>query len=144
MMVIEVQIEGFPHAAGPELDRLEKGPAGEAIMRMESALLAGYMTTLERVHVLTGALKSSVHPSSEFAGDVWTGTIAAARYPGIFELARGNSPTSNHPEGGHYFLGPGGQDFEREVRVTVWEWVTGGDSGRAPSDGLGWKSGADD
>ena len=69
--------------------------------------------------------------------------MSAARYPGIFELARGNRPTKYHPAGGHYFFGPGGQDFEREVRQTIWEWVTGGET-PAPSEGLGWKSGGDD
>jgi hypothetical protein len=139
---IDISMYGFPHAAGPELDRLEKGPVGDALMKMETALLAGYMTTAERAHIITGYLKSTVHPSSEFTGGTWTGTIAAARNPGIFELARGNRPTAHHA-GGHYFMGPGGQDFERAVREAVWEWITSGMGGPAPSEGLGWKSGGD-
>lgn len=127
---------GFPHAAGPELDRLAKGPVGETVLRMESALAAGYITTEARAHVITGYLKASGHPSSSFDGEQWEGTIDFARYPGIFELARGNTPTYNHPEGGHYFFDPGGPEFEREVRQAVWDFVTGGEGSIAPSGEL--------
>jgi hypothetical protein len=136
----DVDLDG----AGAELDRLAKGPAGETVLRMEAALLAGYSASEAKVHVITGYLKSTLHPQSSFSGDTWSGTIAAARRPGIFELARGNRPTKYHPGGQHYFLGPGGQDFERAVREAVWDWVTGGEGGQAPSEGLGWKSGGDD
>jgi len=140
---VEMSMYGFPRAAGPELDRLVKGPAGPEIGKFEAALLAGFAASEAKVHVISGYLKSTLHPSSSFSGDVWTGQMSAARYPGIFELARGNRPTKHHPAGGHYFFGSGGQDFERAVRETVWEWVTGGEGGPAPSDGLGWKSGGD-
>lgn len=143
MIKVEVKMYGFPHAAGPELDRLAAGPGPATLGGMEAALMTGYATSLSRVHVITGQLKASLHPSSSFAGDTWTGTMSAARYPGIYELARGNRPTKYHPAGGHYFFGPGGQDFERAVRQTVWEWITGGEGGVAPSEGLGWKSGGD-
>jgi hypothetical protein len=136
---IEVDLNG----AGDELGRLAHGPGLETTGKMEAALLSGLMTTEARVHVITGQLKASLHPSSEFAGDTWTGTMSAARYPGIFELARGNRPTAHHPSGGHYFFGPGGQDFERAVREAVWDWVTDGEGGPAPSEGLSWKSGGD-
>ena len=139
MIRIEVDLDG----AGHELDRLAKGPAGATVARMEAALLSGYAVSAARVHVITGYLKSTLHPGSSFTGDVWEGTISAARYPGIYELARGNMPTENHPEGSHYFFGPGGQDFEREVRHAVWDWVTDDKGGPAPSEGLGWKSGGD-
>lgn len=139
MIRFEVDLNG----AGHELDRLAEGPAGATVMRMEAALMSGYSVSLARVHVITGYLKSTLHPSSSFSGDVWEGTISAARYPGIFELARGDRPTGNHPEGGHYFFGPGGQDFEREVRYAIWDWVTDGEGGPAPSEGLSWKSGGD-
>lgn len=140
---MSIRFEVDLNGAGHELDRLAEGPGGTTVARMESALLAGYMTSLGKVHVITGYLKSTLHPSSEFSGDTWTGTIAAARYPGIYELARGNMPTHNHPAGGHYFFGPGGQDFEREVREAIWDWVTDDRGGPAPSEGLGWKSGGD-
>ena len=139
MIRVEIDLNG----AGAELDRLAAGPGAATIARFEGALMAGYMASAAKVHVITGYLKSTLHPSSEFSGDTWTGTISAARHPGIFELARGNMPTKNHPGGGHYFFGPGGQDFEREVRQAIWDWVTDGDGGPAPSEGLGWKSGGD-
>lgn len=130
-----------PNGAGFELDRLIKGPD---IAKMEAALMTGFAVSEGKVHVITGALKASMHPSSSLGPGEWEGTMSAARYPGIFELARGNRPTKYHPApGGHYLFGPGGQDFEREVRETIWEWVSGGRA-PAPSAGLGWKSGGDD
>lgn len=128
--------------AGFELDRLAEGPSMGTIMAMEGALAAGTSVTEARAHVITGYLKASVHPSSSFTGDTWEGTIEAARHPGIFELARGNMPTQNHPEGGHYFFDPGGPDFERAVRQAVWDWVTDDEGGPAPDGGLGpWSGG---
>ena len=109
MIEIVVDLDG----AGDELDRLARGPGGETVGRMEAALLSGFATTEGRVHVITGYLKSTLHPSSRFSGDTWEGEMSAARYPGIYELARGNRPSKYHPAGGHYFFGPGGQDFER-------------------------------
>lgn len=141
----EVELYEPPRGAGFELDRLEKGPTGETVAKMEAALAAGYIASMGRVHVITGYLKSSLHLTSSFTGDTWEGEMAAARSPGIYELARGNRPTKYHPyPGHHYFFGPGGQDFERGVRQAVWDWVTDGDGGPAPSGGLGWKSGGDD
>ncbi len=137
MIEIIVDLDG----AGEELDRLARGPGMGTVTRMESALLAGFATTEGRVHVITGYLKSTLHPSSSFTGDTWEGEMSAARYPGIYELARGNRPSKYHPAGGHYFFGPGGQDFEREVRQAIWDWVTDGKGGPAPAEGLGWKSG---
>lgn len=133
---------GFPHAAGPELDRLAKGPAGVTILEMESALTTGYTITESRVHVITGYLKASGHIKSSFDGEMWEGEIDYARYPGIYELARGNAPTKNHPSGGHYFFEPGGPVFERLVRQAAWDFVTGGAGGQAPSGDLGpWSGG---
>lgn len=140
MIHIEVDLNG----AGLELDRLAKGPGGETVGKCEAALLAGFSVSAGKVHVITGRLKESMRVDSEFTGDTWTGTMSAARYPGIYELARGNAPTLHHPyPGDHYFFGPGGQDFERAVREAVWDWVTDGKGGPAPSEGLGWKSGGD-
>jgi hypothetical protein len=133
-----------PHGAGFELDRLAKGPMGETTTAMEGALMAGYAASEARAHVITGKLKASGHPSSEFDGATWDGTISFAADPGIFELARGDRPTANHPEGRHYFLDPGGPEFERGVRQAVWDWVTDGYGGPAPSGGLGPYSGGDD
>jgi hypothetical protein len=138
-----VELYGFPHAAGPELDRLIAGPGAGTIAAMEGALAAGTVATEARAHVITGYLKSSVHASSSFGGDTWEGTIEAARDPGIFELWRGDTPTKYHPSGGHYFFDPGGPEFERAVRYAVWDWVTDGAGGPAPSEGLGPWSGGD-
>lgn len=140
---IKVELYGFPHAAGPELDRLVAGPGPAHIGAMEAALAAGTAASITRAHVITGYLKSSIHPDSSFTGDTWEGTIEAARYPGIYELARGNHPTKYHPEGGHYFFDDGGPEFERAVRQAVWDWVTDDDGGPAPSGGLGPWSGGD-
>jgi hypothetical protein len=139
---IEVQLFGFPHAAGVELTRLEAGPGGTAVMAMEAALAAAAITTEGRVHVITGFLKASGTVHSAFGGDQWEGEIDYSRYPGIYELARGNAPTLNHPEGGHYFFDPGGPDFERGVRQAVWDFVTDGTGHDAPAGDLGpWSGG---
>ena len=141
MIRFEVSLYG-PHGAGLELDRLAEGPGSATIMEMEGALAAGTVTTEARAHVITGYLRASVHSDSSFSGEEWEGTIKAAGHPGIFELARGNTPTQNHPEGGHYFFDPGGPEFERAVRQAVWDWVTDGDGGPAPAGSLGpWSGG---
>jgi hypothetical protein len=157
---VDVELYGFPHAAGPELDRLIKGPAGSTVVAMEAALAAGFLETEAWVHVITGYLRASGHVQSHFTGEEWEGEIDYARYPGIFELARGNTPTGihpdpnpggagltfrrgpAHPDGGHYFFDPGGPDFERGVRQAVWDFVTDDEGGLAPSEGLGpWSGG---
>lgn len=136
MIVITVDLDG----AGDELDRLARGPGAETVGRMEGALLSGFATTEGRVHVISGYLKSTLHPSSSFSGGEWEGTISAARYPGIYELARGNRPSKFHPDGQHYFFSAG-PEFERQVRQAIWDWVTDDKGGPAPSGDLGWKSG---
>ncbi len=141
MIHIDLNMYG-PRGAGLELDRLASGPGMGTVMAMESALAAGTLTTSMRAHVITGALKASVHPSSHFSGDEWEGTINAAGHPGIFELARGDSATLNHPEGGHYFFDPGGPVFEAAVRQAMWDWVTADRGGPAPAGSLGpWSGG---
>lgn len=140
MIRYEVNMYG-PRGAGFELDRLADGPGPGIIMAMEGALASGTLATEARAHVITGGLKASIHPESNFTGGEWEGTIKAARYPGIFELARDDMPTRHHPLGGHYFFDPGGPDFLRNVRQAVWDWVTGGDGGPAPPGNLGPYSG---
>lgn len=141
-ITIEANLYG-PKGVGYELDRLEKGPAGETVVRMEAALVAGYTLSESRVHVITGKLKATGHVTSSFDADTWEGQVAFARNPGIFELWRGNRPTRYHPGGGHYFFDPGGPLFLREVRQAVWDWVTDDRGGVAPSEGLGPWSGGD-
>ena len=141
MIHFEVILNG-PHGAGLELGRLAAGPGPVTIGVMEGALAAATATTEARVHVITGYLKSTVHPESSYTGEQWEGTIEAARHPGIFELARGNMPTKYHPDGGHYFFDPGGPEFEHAVRQAIWDWVTDGEGGPAPAGELGpWSGG---
>lgn len=56
------------------------------------------------VHVESERLKLSGRHPTHVYDDIWTGEITYYRKPGIFELARGDSPSRNHPEGGHYFF----------------------------------------
>lgn len=146
MGVVTYEVDWYPpHGVGFELDRLAAGPGvGHTLMDMEAALALGYGITEVRVHVITGYLKSSGHPESEYDGDTWSGVINFARYPGIYELARGDAPTKYHPAPGrHYFFDPGGHEFEKGVRQAVWDWVTDDTGGDAPDGGLSWASGGD-
>lgn len=130
--------------AGDELDRLARGPDARTIAHMEAALLLGYTLAEAKVHVITGALKASGHPQSSFDAGTWSGEIDFARYPGVFELARGDAPTRYHPyPGEHYWFNPGGHEFEKGVRQAFWDWVTDWKGGPAPDGGLPWKSGGD-
>jgi hypothetical protein len=134
----------YLNGAGDELDRLSHGPDNTTIARFEAALLKGYMITEERVHVITGELLASGHPSSNRDPGTWEGVISYARYPGIFELARGDAASAEHPyPGRHYFFDPGGHEFEKDVRQAFWDWVTDYKGGPAPDGGLSWKSGGD-
>jgi hypothetical protein len=88
-----------------EIGRLADGPGHDGTtFRLEGIMLQNFGEVEEAVHVITGRLKAGGHPESSFDGDRWTGTIAFPRHPGIFELARGDTPTQNHPEGLHNFL----------------------------------------
>jgi hypothetical protein len=108
-----------------ELARLEAGPgAGHATMSLEGILARSFAATQFQVHVLSGGLKASGHPESEYDGAVWSGTLVYARHPGIFELARGDSPTANHPEGGHFFF-DAAHRFNAEYKQAVADWLEG-------------------
>jgi hypothetical protein len=131
------------NGAGDELDRLARGPDARTIASMEAALLLGYTLAEAKVHIITGHLAMSGHPMSAFDTVTWTGEIDFARFPGIYELARGDSPTKYHPAGGHYFFNPGGHEFEKGVRQAFWDWVTDYKGGPAPDGGLPWASGGD-
>lgn len=108
-----------------ELDRLAHGPGGDGTtFRFESIWLRGFAATQAKVHVLTGVLKSTGHPTTTYEGDRWSGEVDYTRHPGIFELARGNKPTLNHPEGGHYFLGPM-YDTDEEMKQACLDFLRG-------------------
>ena len=107
------------------LDRLARGPgSGEAVFRLEAILARSFAEVSDHVHVMTGGLKGSGHPSSEYDGTVWKGTLAFARHPGIFELALGNHPTLNHPEGQHYFFAPA-YDIVEPYKEAVLDFMRG-------------------
>jgi hypothetical protein len=132
------------NGAGEELDRLAKGPSPEIIARMESATMVCFVMTEQRTHVITGALRASGHPQTSFGLGVWSGQVNFARNPGIFELARGDAATADHPfPGRHYFFDPAGHYFQKGVRQAFWDWVTDGKGGVAPDGGLSWPSGGD-
>lgn len=107
-----------------ELTRLSSPPA-EAYAKLEGILLSSFAATQAHVHVITGFLKASGHPSSEVSGDEWSGTLSYARYPGIYELARGDKPTQNHPEGGHFFFDPpeGDDAYRHMYEQVMLDWL---------------------
>lgn len=128
--------------AGEHLDRLAAGPDMRTIASMEAALLTGFSITERRVHVITGGLLASGHPQSSYDKFTWSGEIDYDRDPGIFELARGDRPTAEHPyPGRHYFFDPGGPVFLRGVVQAFWDWVTDYKGGLAPDTGLTWLRG---
>jgi hypothetical protein len=109
-----------------ELDRLGSGPGhGGTTFRLEGIMLANFQETQQAVHVITGHLKAEGHPSSSFDGDKWEGTISYPRKPGIFELARGNRPTQNHPEGGHYFFESSYEETPQQYKDAITGFLRG-------------------
>lgn len=135
---IYVDLDG----AGDELDRLAKGPGAATIARIDAALMTGFAMSEAKVHVITGFLKLSGRVVTHMSPGNWSGSMEFARYPGVFELARGNMPTRHH-DGGHYFMDEGGPFFLRATRHAVWDWITDDRGGPAPSLGLGPFSGGD-
>ena len=107
-----------------ELDRLSHFPA-ETVMAFEAVLMSSFAATQAHVHVITGALKESGRPSTEVTEDSWEGTLSYARYPGIYELARGNTPTANHPGGGHFFFDPpeGSEAYRQAYEDIILGWL---------------------
>ena len=81
-----------------EIDRIGGPPSYEVITGLEGTLKSAFGETQVLVHVITGSLKLSGWTSSDFDGDVWTGTIeyggpsAGPNNPvtyAIYEMARG-------------------------------------------------------
>lgn len=86
-----------------ELARLEHPP----VIELEGVLATTFAITQARVHVITGKLKASGHPDSEYFNDIWSGTLSYDGNPGIFELARGPRPSKHHkPPDTHFFFDP--------------------------------------
>lgn len=81
-----------------------RGLSYRELTGFEKTLQSAYRATRLATHVETGGLRRSVRPSSHFDGDEWSGEVTAARYPGIFELARGQTPTKNRPAPTDHFF----------------------------------------
>jgi hypothetical protein len=105
-----------------ELSRLADGPDPA---RWEGIMSGTFAAVSARVHIITGLLRGSGAMATSYDGEVWTGTISFVRYPGIFELARGNTPTANHPAGGHHFYEPA-YASPQAYKDSVLEWLAEG------------------
>ncbi len=103
-MNVEIRFTVDLNGAGDELERLQHPPTRE----LEGVLLTTYAITEARVHVETGHLLASGHPTSDHVGSVWTGTLSYDGDPGIYELARGPRRTKYHGGVGdsHFFFDP--------------------------------------
>lgn len=119
-VTIEIDARDVLH----ELGRLARGPV-TVVEDFEAVLLRSFVATQAHVHVITGGLKGSGTPSSSFTGEVWEGTLSYARHPGIYELARGNTPTQNHPEGDHFFFDPpeGSEEFRQAYENVFYDFL---------------------
>lgn len=58
-----------------ELERVA-APHFRTVTELEHVLSAMFNQTQQDVHVITGSLRGSGRPSSEFDGEVWSGTIS--------------------------------------------------------------------
>jgi hypothetical protein len=58
-----------------ELDRIIDGPNVEDILEFEAVLASQFQITQQAVHVITGSLRNSGHPSSVASADKWEGKI---------------------------------------------------------------------
>lgn len=65
---------------------------------------AAYRAVRGATHVDTGRLRLSGRADTHYDGDEWSGEMSFLAHPGVFELARGNAPSAQHPEGGHFFF----------------------------------------
>lgn len=114
-----------------ELDRLIKGPDAATITEFEAALTEMTGQVMEDIHIETGSLFSTVHPSSEMRPFRWQGTIhvggaAPGRvndpaYYGVYELARG------HKDGrDHFFYQTPYDEMPHEIIYSILEYMDSG------------------
>lgn len=106
-------IDQFGHLANPA--------DFKGIGRLEKTFAQTFAAVQDGVHEITGKLKASGVPRTHYDGITWEGEIEFDANPGIFELARGDEPTANHPEGGHGFfdkIDPFLEVFDRNVSQT--------------------------
>lgn len=87
-----------------QFDKLGRSFSHEELLPFELVGKAMFEAVREKTHVETGKLRLSGRHDTHYAGDEWSVEIKFAARPGIFELARGDEPTANHPEGGHFFF----------------------------------------
>lgn len=92
------------------MQSLSKGMGFRQVAYFEKTTALLFADTQAHVHVETGALKASGIVRTHFDGSEWSGEIEYDAHPGIFELARGDTPTRTHPTGGHFFF-DGAKDF---------------------------------
>jgi hypothetical protein len=105
-----------------DFSELEKAPGFKAIGKLEQVLADAYEASQAIVHVITGDLKMSGVPHTSYSGSEWSGGIDYARHPGIFELALGNTPSIDHPEGQHgAFLEEAVEPFSHKIGDIVEE-----------------------
>jgi hypothetical protein len=111
---LDKMLEGFEGLILP--------PDYQTIGKFEATLAETFVAVDAKVHVLTGALKASGTTHTDYDGSTWSGSIEFAEHPGIFELARGDEPSLNHPEGGHAFFDATKlfhQQFEDDLKLWV-------------------------
>lgn len=126
-----IHIEVDIHEVAEELDRLIKGPDAATITEFEAALTDITGQVFEKIHIDTGSLFSTVHPSSEMHPLRWQGTIHAGgaapgqvndpAYYGVYELARGNSGGRDH-----FFYEPAYDQMPHEVIYAMLEYYDSG------------------
>lgn len=80
------------------------GTRTRGLKRVDRLFYAAFAATQSKVHVETGRLQESGRADTHYLFDMWIGEIQYRRNPGIFELARGDTPTLTHPTGGHHFF----------------------------------------
>lgn len=126
-----IHIEVDAKEVNEELDRLIKGPNSATISEFEAVLIEITAQVAENVHIETGSLFSTVHPSSEMLPFRWQGTIHVGgaapgqvndpAYYGIFELARGH-------DGGrdHHFYEVAHEQMPHDVILTILEYLDSG------------------
>lgn len=102
---VEVKEEGLDGIISA-MDRASKSVPARVLERFERSWILLGNEIRAKVHVQTERLKLSGRSSTHMIGDEWIGEIDYDADPGIFELARGDAPSVEHPEGEHFFFAP--------------------------------------
>jgi hypothetical protein len=128
----KIHIEVDTREVDKELDRLIKGPTAGVIGEFEALLIEVTGQVAEDIHIETGSLFSTVHPTSEMLPFHWQGTIHVGgaapgqindpAYYGVFELARGHDGGRNH-----HFYEVAHEQMPHDMIVTILEYLDSGD-----------------